>query len=282
MRLVYFLVMGSLLFMSCSTPRYMYSPSAHNVPVLVKKGDSKLSAMYSTNLSQKTTDNEGSHESKNRGFDLQGAVAVTDNFAIQANYFSRRESNNGNEDDGRPDSSFLNYKRNLTEIGVGYFKPLNSRNLVLFQVFGGIGKGRFSFTDNGKDINYNSYTKNHQADITKFYIQPAMIFRTRGSFAGSISTRLSIIKYSNIKTDYSASELTDYNLDSLSNGARTFWEPAITNSFGFKKLPGIRIEYQFGTTILLSRRTIDYRSFNFSLALVFDIPKLLRGTGGEN
>ena len=26
---------------SCNTPRYIYSPAAHNVPVLTKKGDTK-------------------------------------------------------------------------------------------------------------------------------------------------------------------------------------------------------------------------------------------------
>ncbi|MEI9958043.1 MAG: hypothetical protein WDM90_17465 [Ferruginibacter sp.] len=43
-----------LLLFSCYTPRYVYSPSAHNVPVLLKKGDSKIAANYSANLAGNT------------------------------------------------------------------------------------------------------------------------------------------------------------------------------------------------------------------------------------
>ena len=277
MRNLFFLLASPVLLISCYTPRYMYSPAAQNVPVLVKKGDSKLAAYFSSNFSQKSFVDNRVNESRNRGFDLQGAYAITDNFAIQANYFNRSESNNGNASVGRLDSSVIDYKRNLAEVGIGYFKSLNAKGLVFFQVFGGMGKGEFSFTDNGKDRNNINYTRSHKADVTKFYIQPAMLFRTRGSFAGSISTRLSVIRFGNIKTGYSPAELSNYKLDSLTYGARTFWEPAITNSFGFKRLPGIRIEYQLGTSLLLSRRRIDYRAFNFSLAIVLDLPKLLKG-----
>lgn len=281
MRILYCLATATMFFMSCYTPRYMYSPPAHNVPVLVKQGDSKLSAAYSSNLSMRSYENNKVNESKNRGFDLQGACAITGNFAIQANYFNRKERNNGDPEKHRLDSSDINYKRYLTEIGIGYFKSLDTRDLVLFQVFSGAGKGRFSFTDNGKDRNDINYSRSHQADITKFYIQPAMLFRTRGNFSAAISTRFSFIWYGNIKTNYTPAELADYKLDSLAYGVRTFWEPAFVNSIGFKKLPGIMIEYQLGTAILLSRRVIDYRSFNFSLAVVFDLPKLLKGKSGS-
>lgn len=39
----------TIIMASCNTPRYIYSPFAHNVPVLTKKGDSKIGAVYSTN-----------------------------------------------------------------------------------------------------------------------------------------------------------------------------------------------------------------------------------------
>ncbi|MEO7767756.1 MAG: hypothetical protein ABIS01_10030, partial [Ferruginibacter sp.] len=74
----------SVAFVCCNTPRYMYSPSAQNVPVLVKKGDSKVSANYSSDLSGNpfTSSPGTSNKKKSSGFDLQGAVAITDNFAI--------------------------------------------------------------------------------------------------------------------------------------------------------------------------------------------------------
>ncbi len=274
-----------LIFLaSCYTPRYMYSPSAHNVPVLVQKGDSKLSAMLSSNLSEKSVSNNRTNESKSRGFDLQGAYAISNNFAIQAGYFKRTESNNGDSEAGRLDSSVINYKRNLTEFGLGYFKSLHRRDKVFFQVFGGIGMGKFNLTDDGRDLNNIIYRKTHQTDVTKFYLQPAMMFRPTSHFTISVSTRLSFIKFGNIKTDYSQDELYNYHLDSLSYGARSFWEPAFTNTIGFKKLPGIQFEYQFGFSTLLSKRYIDHRSFNFSAAIMLDIPKLFtrKAPGDKN
>ncbi len=281
MRILYFLVIGSLCFMSCYTPRYMYSPAAQNVPVLVKKGDSKVAAYFSSNLSQKDNANNRTNESKSRGFDLQAAYAISNYFAIQANYFKRTESNNGYTVNGNLDISFIRYKRQLAEIGIGYFKSLNKNNRVIFQVFGGVGKGKFSFTDNGKTSNDIDYSRTHQAGVTKLYIQPAFMFRSKGNFAASLSTRFSFIKFGNIKTDYTQDELFHYNLDDLTYGFRSFYEPAFTNTFGFKQLPGIQFEYQITIAVLLSRRFIDHRAFNFSLAIVLDLQKLLRPKTGN-
>ena len=245
MRACCLLVIGSLLFMFCHTPRYMYSPAAQNIPVLITKGDSKLSAAVSTNLSKGYTANNRFNETKNRGFDLQGAYAITNHFAIAANYYNRNESNNGSKTSGRLDSVNIRYKRQLTEVAVGYFTPLDERKLSMFQLFGGIGKGQFSFIDVGKDRSNIDYIRNHQAQVTKFYFQPAFMIQSKGNFAASFSSRFSFLKFNNIKTDYTPTELSNYQLDSLMDGTRNFWEPAFTNSFGFKKLPGILLEYQF-------------------------------------
>ena len=74
---------------SCNTPRYIYSPSAHNVPVLTKKGDSKIGALYSTNAVGQEKKDGVKVDNRSRGYDVHGAVAITDNFAIQANHAYR-------------------------------------------------------------------------------------------------------------------------------------------------------------------------------------------------
>ncbi|MEP7141812.1 MAG: hypothetical protein ABI707_03020 [Ferruginibacter sp.] len=270
------LIIIPFLFMSCFAPRYMYSPSAQNVPVLVKSGDSKLAASYSSDLSGDIFGSSSSASDKkgSNGFDIQGAVAISNNFALQANYFNRTEWNRG--DENYRNSAVINYKRNLAEIGIGYFKSMNRRDKVIFQVFGGIGKGTSTFTDKGKDQNNIFYIKNHRADVFKVYIQPAFLFRIRDNFVMSVSSRMSIINFRNIKTDYTETELEDYRLNDLPYGARTFWEPAFTHTFGFNKLRGVKFEYQLSTSLLLSDRTIDYRSFNFSLGVALDIPKIFQ------
>ncbi len=261
---------------SCYTPRYVYSPAAHNVPVLLKKGDSKLAFNLSTNFSKRNTAEGVVKDNRSRGFDLQGAYAVTNKFAVQLNYYRRTEKNNGDFSVNNLDSSVINYKRSLTEIGIGYYHSVMHNNRRIFQVFAGIGFGKFGFTDIGRNQNNVFHNNFHQASITKLYVQPAFTVRSKKNFAASLSSRFSVIYFHNVQTDYTATDLDNYKLDSLSYRPRLFWEPAVVNTFGFKKLPGLQFEFQAGLSLLVSPLFIDYRSFNFSAGVLFDVPKLFR------
>jgi hypothetical protein len=267
------LIAFSFSLFSCYTPRYVYSPSAHNVPVLAKKGDSKLAFNYSVNPSDNTVKDSVPVKAKARGYDVQAAYAITNHWAVQLNYMHRTERNAGDFDAGVRDSVVINYKRKLTEFGVGYFHLLSNQR-SLFQAFAGIGLGKFNFTDNGKDQGRVLRTRYHRMNVTKLFIQPAFTVRSKRNFAATFSSRHSVIFFSNIQTDYTAAELDNYKLDSLSYSPRVFWEPSVINSFGFKKLPGMQVEFQFGFAFLVSRRFVDARAFNFSTGLLFDLPKL--------
>jgi hypothetical protein len=267
------LIANCQLLTSCYTPRYVYSPTAHNVPVFAKKGDSKLAANYSFNLSDNTIKDSVPVKAKARGYDLQAAYAFTNHWAMQVNYFQRSERNTGDFDTGIRDSVVINYKRNLTEIGAGYFHLLKNKQ-SLFQVFAGIGFGKSSFTDDGKDPNRVYRNRYHQMNVTQLFIQPAFTVRGKKNFAATFSSRLSAVYFKNISTNYTATELDNYKLDSLNYSPRVFWEPAVVNTFGFKKLPGLQLEFQLGFAFLVSRRFVDVRAFNFSAGLLFDLPKL--------
>src|SRR5882724_9406535 len=173
----------SFSLFSCYTPRYVYSPSAQNVPVFTKKGESKLAANYSFNLSNNTVKDSVPVRAKARGYDLQAAYAFTNHFALQVNYFHRTERNAGDFDSGVKDSVVINYKRNLTEIGLGYFHGLDNNKQAIIQLFAGVGFGNFSFTDNGKDANRVLRSRFHQMDVTKIFIQPAFTIRSKDNFA---------------------------------------------------------------------------------------------------
>ncbi len=275
-RLFYILNFSFLIFnwCACYTPRYVYSPAAHNVPVLVQEGDSKIAFNLSTNFTGDKTVNGQKQKNKGNGFDLQGAYAVTNNFAVQAAFIRRTETNNG-DFVSNLDSSIINYKRNLTEFGIGYYKDLGNSRQAIFQVFAGVGFGKSGFKDRGKDRNNVFYNRFHQMNVTKVYVQPAFMIRSKKNFAAALSSRFSVIYFQKIKTDYTAIELDNYKLDSLGY-PRLFWEPAMVNTFGFKKLPGLQFEFQMGLALLQSRRFVDYRSFNLSTGILFDLTKLLK------
>jgi hypothetical protein len=265
------LFLTSIIFIaaSCSIPRYIYSPSAHNVPVLTQKGDSKIGAVYSTNAVGQESKDGSKIDNRSRGFDLQGAVAITNNFAIQAAHAYRWEKTTGG-----PDSTTIKYKRNLTEIGLGYYLPVNDKKNTFFQVFAGAGLGRFSFTDVDKTGAYF-----HQANITKIYLQPAILFKSKGSFTTAVAVRFSGISYSKIKTNYTASQLDDYHLEDLTGRMKWFFEPATVTSFGFKGVPGLRFEVQGGLSFLMARNYVDYRKFNFSIGTWVDVGALFKKSG---
>ena len=111
---ILFVLLILVILASCNTPRYAYSPSAHNVPVLAKKGDSKLGAVYSTNFAGERDIDGETVDERTRGIDVHGAVAISDHFAIQAAYFYRWEKTTGGND-----TATIRYNRNLGEFGIG-------------------------------------------------------------------------------------------------------------------------------------------------------------------
>jgi hypothetical protein len=285
MKLGKLLYVGSLIIASsCYTPRYVYSPSAHNVPQFERKGDSKVAGYYSSIIGNRNSAGSRVNVNRSSGLDLQGAYAITDHWAVQSSYYLRNEKNDGDYSIFNLDSTVITYKRSLIEAGLGYFSPLAKSSKLRFQLFGGLGFGNFSFTDIGSDAGGQAYQRFFSTRVTKFYLQPAMVLNPSPRFTLGFSSRWTILKFHRIRSDYQPVELNNFKLDSIGYKAVSFWEPAIVNSFNFKKLPGISFEYQFGLGILISRNFVDARPFNFSGGIVFDIRKLFarQPTGKTN
>ena len=268
----YFLFFTSFCFfmVSCYTPRYVYSPSAMNAPALEKKGDSKLSAAYSSNLSGH---NIGSN--KSRGYDLQGAYAISNHLAIQGDFYHRKEKNGGTFYGSGVDSSTIRYQRALTGVGVGYYTKIDKNKRTIFQIFAGMAFGKFSFTDDGSNSVNTLYHSYFETNARKIYIQPAFILPSKGTFIASFGARLSLLTFDHINTNYTAFDLDNYKLDQIGKGSYIFCEPTMLFTFGNPKVPGLQFEVQAGLSFLQSSNFVDYRSFNSSIALVFDVPKLL-------
>lgn len=267
----------SVVFVTgCYTPRYVYSPSAQNVPLLVEKGDSKLGLTYSTNGGGIRTENEKEYRKFGRGIDVHGAYAINKSFAIQANLYQRTEQNGGDFGFTGSGYSIIRYRRHLTEFGFGYYSKLEPKDKLFFQLFTGIGFGRFSFQDKGQDDTGAVYRRFHQSNITKLYIQPAIMYIDEKRTSVSLASRFSIINYGSIKTDYSQTELENYELAVLGKSPAVFWEPSFIHTIGFRKMPFVRLEYQFGFSLLMSSRFVDARSIIFSAGLQADIRNLLK------
>lgn len=249
---------------SCYTPRYVYSPPTQNIPGLDKKNDVELSSHYGTSL-----DLFHSKGNYNRGIDLHTAWAFSNHFAIMINQNFRWERNKTNDTYFQNDSSSLKYRRGFTEIGLGFFTPMKANKKMQFQVFTGAAFGSSKIFDDFFSNNILS-KKYFQSRVTKLYIQPAFVFKPDPNFTAALSTRFTEVLFSHVSTNYNAAELSNYLLDSISTSPLFFWEPALTYTFGFKKVP-IKFRIQGSISVLLNHRFVEHRSSNIGLGLVADI-----------
>jgi hypothetical protein len=258
-----FIVISSMLC-SCYSPRYVYSPSTQNIPLLNKKNDLEFSAFYAGSLN--AFKGKGNY---NRGFDIQSAWAVSNHFALMVNESARWEKNGANDTFFYSDSSSLSYKRNFTEFGAGYFSLMHHNAKMKIQLFGGVAFGGSKITDDyfSNGIQTDKY---HNSKVTKIFIQPALIYSPTKKFSGALTSRFTEVIFAHINTNYTLNELDNYILDSLNTSPVYFWEPAVSYTFGFKKVP-VKIRVQGSITILINHRFVEHRTGNLALGVIADI-----------
>lgn len=265
-KIIIIFVLASSYLCSCYSPRYVYSPSTQNIPLLHKKNDLEFSAFYAGSIN---VFNEKGNS--NQGLDIQAAWAFSNHFAAVLNESLRWEKDGGNDSFFPGDTSLLSYKRNFTEIGTGYFTSPGYNQKMQFQVFGGVAFGSSDISD--KYISNNVQTnKYHNSNVTKIFIQPAVIYSPEKNFSTALTSRFTAVIFTHIHTNYTSGELDNYILDSLTVSPVYFWEPAVSYTFGFKKLP-IKLRIQGSISVLLNHRFVEHRTGIVSLGIIADLPK---------
>ncbi len=254
---------------SCNTYRYIYTASPLNNPYFTTKGESKVTAYYSAagNSNNAIGDNAG-------GWDLQGAYAIGNHLALTTGYFNRRERDFYNYNNSYSNAR-IKYKRNLFDIGTGYFVPLDKNKEVTFNLYGGMAFGKFSFTD--YKIDYNRF---HSSSITKWDFQPSVNYMPSQNFRLSFGTKFSFVHYGNIQTSYTADELQNLSLARIANKTIPFIEPALNIQFGIRKYPWAKLDYTISGTshpYLYGNTKLDSRTSNISIGLSFDFSKMGMG-----
>ncbi len=258
------------IFSSCSTYRYIYSASPPNTPYFTKNGESKLTGYYSGSSENRLT-GEYAH-----GCDLQGAYALSNHLAIGATYFYRKERDTYSRSGNLYDSSVIHYKRNLFDVDAGYFIPLNANKKSTFNIYAGIGGGKFVFNDNGIDKNLFPYTRFHKSAITKWFIQPSINFMPGRYMRFCFATKLSFVHYGKIETSYSQDEIQYFTLNKIADKTLGFFEPSFNFQFGIPKAPWVKIDFVLSTTSGYDSygSHLNVRGSNASIGLNFDFSKL--------
>lgn len=245
--------------------------------MLKQKGDAYSALMYSGNMPGDKSNSSGIFKQQTGGLDLQGAFAINKKWAVQSSFFFRKETNHGNTTFNTRDSTLVRYKRSMLEAGVGYYKSIGGNPNYFFQVFGGGGLGVFCFTDMGRMSSDPNYSRFHNANVFKLYLQPALyISSSKHILSTSLSSRFTFLKLYNVKTNYTDAEKSTFLLEYVDKQPYMFWEPTLTVTTGVKAYPKIRLHGQMGYSFLISKRFIDYRSINLSIGAVAVLPKLFK------
>ena len=265
-RLLYFSMVAITCLSSCATYRYIYTASPPNNPYFTQKGESKVTAYYSADGN---SDNASGHTAS--GWDLQGAYAIGNHWALTTAYLNRREKDNYNL--SSLESSIISYKRNLFDIGTGYFLALDKEKKFSFNLYGGMAFGKFSFIDDKTNS-----SRFHNSSITKSYFQPSLNFMPTPNFRMSFGTKFSFVHYGNIQTSYTPDEIQNLSLNLIADRTLSFFEPAINFQFGIRRYPWVKLDYTIsGTSQPFHGKytQLESRNTNASLGLSFDFSKMV-------
>lgn len=273
-----------ILFSSCTTYRYAYTASPPNNPYFTQKGETKFTGYYSS------AESTSSAQAFAHGSDWQAAYAISDNWALTANYFGRKEKDffDVATDNDPFKTSTVNYKRRLYGIGGGYFIGLNKKKTITFNAYGGMDFGKFFFKDNGINQDQTSYSRYHESRITKGFVQPSFNFMPGDYFRFSFGFKTSFVHYGHIRTSYSPEEIDYFSLDQIANKTVPFLEPSMNLQFGLPKYPWIKLDatisdvsHSFSPIPLLPYNylsRLDARGSNASIGLTFDFSKIKKRT----
>jgi hypothetical protein len=272
-----------LFFVACrieKTPRYIHSASPANINNFTKKGDSKLNATYF-----------GDGKSENGGVQIQAAYAFSNHWAAMASYTNKWEKQIVRYDTTRfyrqglftgPiietnvfDSSVIKYKRSDYEFGLGYFYPVGNNSKTIFYIYGGLGFGKQTMTDNGLDSNNVGYSRYYTGNISNYFLQFGYNFRASNNVCLSLGNKLTTVVFKEVTSNYSKQEADYFYLNKVDNNSVFMWQPYMNFQIGLQKYQWVKLEMQ----ILLTGSNLGYEypkasNLSSSIGLSFDISKM--------
>jgi hypothetical protein len=234
MRYLLLFILPLALLYSCAP---VYVPNTRNAPLFVKAGEFQGAMQLGTN-----------------GLDLQGAVAVTNNIAVMANYsYGNRNTDTLNRNDTE------NYhKHKLYEGAIGYYK---NDEKFCFEIFLGYGVGEATSIDNysfGSVIDGYAHGK-----FTRIFLQPSFGMNKK-VVTVAFTPRLSIVDFSEfVDTDLRIANKT------YDPQPKLFIEPAVTARFNFldnRFFASIQVGV---STTLADNVVFDFQPVNITTGLGF-------------
>lgn len=241
MKFIVALLLSVVLF-SCSSPRFVNSPTAYNASFFKEKGDFKIAASGSMNLNRMVEeDGDGSHRERSGGADFQAAYAITNHFLVTAGGLFRKETDKFDWDEllSSNTENKVKYERFLVDIGLGYYTAMGRGSRHFFNLTGGLGIGKATHTDWGIP---DTRTRTYDVNVLKYYIQPAFNLGFSETFKMSVSPKISALNFGNIKSSYTSHEEQLLGLDHMKGNTFVLFEPSILFQVGFRNAEWIKLD----------------------------------------
>lgn len=213
----------------------VYVPNTRNAPLLTKAGEFQGAMQFGTS-----------------GIDLQGAVAVTNNFALMGNYSYGNRNTDTLYTTDRDDY----HKHKFLEGAIGYYKH---EEKFTFEVFLGYGQGEA--TSLGTYSTFKSVKEVATGKYRRFFLQPSFGI-TKKFVQLAFTPRFSLVDFSEFRTSATSTLSGDLQ-------PKIFVEPAFTARFNFldnRFFASIQVGV---STSLTDNTAFDYQPVNISTGLGF-------------
>lgn len=234
------LACGSLIaFSACN--QHIYVPNTVNEPLLKEKHEFKGSISPSN---------------------YQAAFALTNNIAIMANGQYVYDFLNSDDDTGSDVIVDSDTRGGVIEGAVGYFKPLDTKKRMVFDVYAGYGNGSFKTLSDDYTSSTNRVVTDYllRTHFNKYFIQPG-IGLSHPVIEAAFTSRFSLLKFYNLHAGPKAFEndsLRGVNYMSIGNKVLPLYEPAFTFRVGYRY---VKFQMQLLFSVLINDET--YGGYDF-------------------
>lgn len=247
----------SVLFYSCAdslhpVSYYAYTPFPVNAPLLKEKNEIQIRAQLIAGLRDPESD-----KGKVRGGNLQAAYAVSNHIGIIGSYTYSNEFEDYNT--GSSYAETISYKKNMAEIGAGYFTPVSKNKRAALEVYAGYSAGQSNIENEAFGL---GPAGEYSGRIQRFYVQPAFALHITQNLRMGFLIRTSFMKFRNGGTYY-----PDDKLREMEQRHIAFLEPSFVIQFPVGSLNWIRGHVQITRAIKIANKDVGYREGVGSIGL---------------
>lgn len=262
---ILFSVLALACCCSCVQKRYLHNAPAVLNPMAREKNEVYAAAYYHSNGGSNSIHAFEVAKTSSKGLNLQGAWAFSNHLGIAGaySYLYQHQYYEGVNSEPFDQSDIRYHRQEFTLAGnyiVSGIEKQHSLNLLF-----GTTIGTLKMTDAGT-VGSAGYTRRYDVKSQALFVQPCFNFFFPGtSSALGFSTKLGMLHYGDIRTDYTDTEMARLRLDQT--GWSFIAEGGMKVSVGFKPLP-LYLDFQ-GNYIYYHGVRIHVRRPNFSAGISY-------------